>query len=204
MVDIQRADPQRVDSTRHRRKLIQVVSEQLRTGHENLTMTGVARAAELSVPTAYRYFSGVDDIKSAFLESIVRELRIFSQASDLHGAALFDAVLAEWFRIQESQGTAIINVRSRRGFLQRLREGDPVIAEVAGAWRRPIAELLREHRIDGVDPDITLYFYNLIFDPREINDLRRSEFAYPDSDPQLRELLTRVFLSAVRQWASGT
>lgn len=200
MVDIQRANPQRADSTRNRQKLIEVVANHLRTSNDPLSMTKVAKEAELSVPTAYRYFSDIEDIKSAYLEGVVSDLRVFSEASELHGAALFDAVLAEWFRIQESQGLAIIHVRSRRGFLQRLHSDDAVIGEVARTWRNPIAELLEEHGISNVDPDIALYFYNLIFDPREIHDLR-IETGQDRATEHLRRLLTKIYLSAVAQWA---
>lgn len=197
MNNLRRAEPQRSDSLRNRQRLIDVVGEQLQTGNDNMTMTAVARLAGLSVPTAYRYFADVDAIKNAYLFTAVEELRKFSDACDATGIDLFRAVMTEWFRIQLEQGPAIVRVRSRSGFLERLHGNDMIIAEVKHAWQRPIRELLRGHGLQDVDADIALYFHNLLFDPREIIDLRNDTGMTDDS---LRETLTRVYLSAIRSW----
>jgi AcrR family transcriptional regulator len=161
----------RRDSTRNRQQLLDAAGDMLREDPDSVTVVAVARRAGLSPATAYRHFPSLDDLRDAYLLEVVRALRDYSRASTATGPALFGDVLREWGRLLNVHGTAMVQLRSRRGFLERLRDQDPVITAVHDAWERPIRELIAFHD----DPDETflraLMLCNALFDPREVLDL---------------------------------
>jgi AcrR family transcriptional regulator len=167
----------------------------LRESPDSVTVVAVARRAGLSPATAYRHFPSLDDLRDAYLLDVMRVLRDYSRASTATGPALFDEVLKEWGCLLNRHGTAMVQLRSRRGFLQRLRDHDPVITAVHDAWGRPIRELTATHdRPDEIFLH-ALMLANVLFDPREVLDLVDAGQPVVDA----LALLSRAYHGAIAQ-----
>ena len=168
----ERKGKRRIDAVRNRARLIEAAGSLFRED-ENATMPEIAKRAELSVATAYRFFPSLDDLRAEYLRLVIAELAEYSKNCDAEGKDLFTDVLGEWLRMQSTYGDAIIHLRSREGYLSRLHAGDPVITTVRSAWERPISHLLDALNLDSIDIEDALYLFNIMFDPRDIRDLYR-------------------------------
>jgi hypothetical protein len=93
----------------------------------------------------------------------------------------------------------LVQLRSRRGFLERLQASDRVVVIVRDAWERPIRSVLRALGIPDEHFDRALSIYNLLFDPREILDLQRHERSLEVS----LAILTSAFYGALSSVSSG-
>lgn len=188
----------RNDAVRNRRKLLEAVGDILATEPAAVSMPLVAERAGLSTPTAYRYFSSVGELTTAYLQDMLIQLRDYSDDSTATGTALFEDVISEWVRLVGVHGPATVQMRSRTGFLARLRDHDDVIIAVRDIWQRPIRAVLRHFEIPGEQFDHALFLYNLMFDPREILDLIGAGF----SEQEIIRRLTRAYYGSLRGWAA--
>jgi AcrR family transcriptional regulator len=189
----------RNDAVRNRGKLLEAVGEILATDPASVSMPLVAERAGLSTPTAYRYFSSVDELTTAYVQSMLIELRNYSHDSTGTGLALFEDVITEWVRLVRVHGSATVQIRSRQGFLARLREHDELITAVRDVWQRPIHAVLRHFEIADEHFDHALFLYNMMFDPREILDLLTAGL----SERATVQRLTRAYYGALRGWTAS-
>jgi AcrR family transcriptional regulator len=194
-----RARPRR-DSVRNRRRLLDAAGDVLRTQPLEASMPLIAQKAELSVATAYRYFSTLDELHNAYMHQVGLTLRNYSDDSPRTGMALFEDVAGEWARLLRTYGTAMIQVRSRRGFIERLRAGDMVITTICTAWERPIRQVMRELQVPEDQFEYALSLYNALYDPREILDLMESGL----SEEQVLKRLSSAYFGALRGWSAAT
>ncbi|MDX3367853.1 TetR family transcriptional regulator [Streptomyces sp. ME02-6987-2C] len=176
----------RSDSLRNRRRLLQAVGELAREAPDQLTMQAVAARAEIGPATAYRYYSSMDDVLAAYVLSVVEELRDFSVTSAAQGRPLFDAVVDKWVDLLAEHGAALVQLRSRRGYLERLHDGNEIIVAQREAWSRPVRGLLQDIGLPDEMFEYALFLNNMIFDPREIHDLLR------ETSLSRREVITRL------------
>lgn len=187
----------RSDTRRNQRRMFEAVAQLADESPEHLTMQAVAARAEIGSATAYRYFSTIDGVLVAYAIGVVEQLRDFSLASPSEGRELFDAVLSRWIELLEKHGGAMVQLRSRRGFLERLRAGDELIRIAQEAWNRPVQGLLQSLGLDGYFMEHALFLSNLIFDPREIKDLRETSQL---SRSEVAMRLTGAFSGALEGW----
>lgn len=187
----------RRDAVRNRRRLLEAAGEILRTDPGAAAMPLVAERAGLSVATAYRYFPSIDELLGAYLHSVVVQLRNYSHDCPKTGVALFEDVAAEWARLLRTYGTAMVQLRSRQGFLARLRAGDELITTVRDAWERPIRSVMRHLGVPDEHFDHALFLYNLMFDPREILDLTGAGLP----EQVVVRNLAQAYYGALRGWA---
>src|SRR5687768_4920444 len=110
----------RSDSRRNQHRMMQAVGDLAREAPDDLTMQAIAARAEVGPATAYRYYSGVDEVVATYTLRVAEELRTFSEESTAVGAALFDAVLTKWTELLDQHGPVMVRLRSHRGFLERL------------------------------------------------------------------------------------
>lgn len=178
---------------------MEAVGEIARETPDQLTMQVIAARAEIGTATAYRYFSTVDDVLAAYVLGVIDDLAAFSADSPLEGRKLFAAVLDKWIALLEHHGTTIVQLRSRRGFLARLHTGDQNILGVQRAWERPVTGLLADLDITSITLDHALFLLNILFDPREINDLRTEEKLPPR---KVAARLTEAYIGALRGWST--
>lgn len=188
----------RKDAVRNRAALLEAAGQILRERPEEASMAAVASCAGLSQATAYRYFSSIEDLLNAYLHQVVIRLRDFSHDCPATGPALFDEVAAEWFRLLDTYGTAMVQLRSREGLLKRLHRNDPVIGAVREAWERPVRALMRAEDVPDSEFDAALFLYNTLFDPREVLDLT-AVFGDPDA---VRRRLTATYRAALKGWSA--
>jgi AcrR family transcriptional regulator len=190
----------RSDTLRNRRRLLEAVGELARESPDQLTMQAVASRAEIGPATAYRYYSSMEDLLGAYVLSVVEELRDFSVTSTAQGLPLFNAVVDKWVDLLAEHGPALVQLRSRRGYLERLHSGNEIIAAVRDAWREPVRGLLDDIGLPDKMLEYALFLSNMIFDPREIQDLLR-ETAMSRRDVITR--LTEAYRGALRGWAQA-
>jgi AcrR family transcriptional regulator len=188
----------RSDTRRNRRRLLEAVGEIAREAPDQLTMKDVANRAEIGPATAYRYFSTMDDVLAAYVLGVVEELRDFSVTSSAAGRPLFDAVVDRWVDLLAEHGPAMVQLRSRRGFLERLHDGNETIVAVRAAWGRPVEGLLADLGLPAQMLEHALFLSNMMFDPREIHDLLQETGM---SRGEITTRLTEAYLGALRGWA---
>jgi AcrR family transcriptional regulator len=186
----------RSDTVRNRRRLLDAAGGLLREAPDTVTVPAVARQAGLSPATAYRYFSDLEQLRVAYLHDVVAALRDYSQACPASGADLFEKTVHEWGRLIEQHGTAMVQLRSRRGFLERLHDNDKVVATVRDAWERPILEVMTTLNIPAGYFERALQLCNLLVDPREILDLLGTGMTMP----HVLEHLTNTYYGAIAAW----
>ncbi|AGP52277.1 TetR/AcrR family transcriptional regulator [Streptomyces rapamycinicus] len=196
---LKRSRSPRNDAIRNRAKLLEAAGEMLKSEPEKVTVPLVAERAGLSPATAYRYFSSREDLIRGYVHGTIVELRNFSHDCPKTGLALFEDVVTERIRLVRITGAATIQVRSRRGFLTRLRDQDEVMLTVRDIWERPLRAVMRHFRVDDAHFDHALFLYNLMFDPREILDLIDSGLA--ESDVAAR--LIPAYYGALRGWTGA-
>ncbi|MHA6622479.1 TetR/AcrR family transcriptional regulator [Pseudonocardia sp. DLS-67] len=188
----------RSDTRRNRRRLLEALGQIAREAPDQLTMKDVANRAEIGPATAYRYYSTLDDVLAAYVLGVVEELRDFGAGSSAAGRPLFDAVVDRWIDLLAEHGPVMVQLRSRRGFLERLHDGNETIAMVREAWRRPVEGLLADLGLPAQMLEHALFLNNMMYDPREIHDLLQ------EAGMTRREVTTRLteaYLGALRGWA---
>ena len=189
----------RSDTRRNLRSLIKAAGELAREDPSKLSIPNIAERAQIGSATAYRYYSTVDHILAAYVAGVVDELREFTTGSASEGRDLFLATLRRWMQLLDEHGAAIIQLRSRRGFLERLDDGELVISALVEAWQRPVMELMDHLGIDHDQLKYAMFLLNIMFDAREIEDLRaRSGF----DDDRIVNLLASTYIAALDQWGS--
>ncbi|MFW6695082.1 TetR/AcrR family transcriptional regulator [Streptomyces sp. MAR4 CNX-425] len=188
----------RSDTLRNRRRLLEAVGELAREAPDRLTMQAVASRAEIGPATAYRYYSSMDDVLAAYVLSVVEELRDFSVSSAARGRPLFDAVVDKWVDLLAEHGPALVQLRSRRGYLERLHAGNEIIVAMRDAWSGPVRGLLDDLGIPAGMLEYALFLSNMIFDPREVQDLLRETGL---SRREVIARLTEAYRGALSGWS---
>ncbi|MET3174671.1 UNVERIFIED_ORG: AcrR family transcriptional regulator [Arthrobacter sp. UYCu721] len=184
----------RADAARNVGLLLAAAGKLLRTDPEHAAMADIAAEAKLSLATAYRYFPTLEKLHSEYIHSVVWNLRGYSISSPLYGKAMFLDVVRKWIGILEIYGKAMTQIRSRRGFLDRLDSKDEVITLMEGVFDRPIREALGELGISEKHFRYALFLFNIIFDAREVGDLRNHGFTETD----VASMLGQAYFGAVQ------
>ncbi|WP_439657707.1 TetR/AcrR family transcriptional regulator [Lentzea sp. HUAS TT2] len=188
----------RSDTRRNRRRLLEAVGELAREAPDELTMQAIASRAEIGPATAYRYFSSMEEVLAAYVLSVVEELSDFTATSTAQGRPLFDAVVDKWVDLLAEHGPALVQLRSRRGYLERLHDGNEIIAAMRDAWSEPVRGLLDDIGLPQELLEDALFLNNMIFDPREIQDLLQTRRL---SRREVITRLTEAYCGALRGWA---
>jgi AcrR family transcriptional regulator len=182
---------------RNRSRLLEAAGELLRTDPRDVSVPEIAKRAGLSPATAYRYFPSLEDLLNTYLRNVIVALRDYSHDCPKTGTALFEDVVHEWGRLVQVYGPAMVQLRSRQGFLERLRGDDELIGTVRDAWERPVRGVLRTLRLPDDQFDYALFLYNILFDPREVLDLLGQGLSSEDALGRL----TVAYYGALRGWA---
>lgn len=195
----QSARAPRRDALRNRRKLLDALGQVLSTDPGALSMPAVADTAGLSVATAYRYFNSLDELLSSYTRDLVVDLRNYSHDCPRSGPALFEAVATHWVQQLRVHGPAMIQMRSRTGFLRRLRDNDEMVLAVRDAWERPIRGVMRHLDIPDEHFNHALFLYNALFDPRDILDLIDNGL----TEDETVQRLVAAFCGTLQGWAQA-
>lgn len=183
-----------------REQLIDAMEEMLNAGRLPATLADLGKAAGMSTATTYRYFQSLEEVQQAYLVRIMTELRDFSVPREETGTALLYIITRFWVGVVIDHGQVLVQVRSRRGFLDRLHRG--VTSTVLGveARRRALLGMLAENDLPATMLEDAAMFYNTIFDPREILELVNLRALDPD---RVTHMLISSFVGAIKGWHAG-
>ncbi|GAB15155.1 putative TetR family transcriptional regulator [Arthrobacter globiformis NBRC 12137] len=187
----------RSDTQRNRRQLIKAAGQLFAARRGPISMTDIAKHAEISTATAYRHFASVEDILSEYRFGVGQKLRDFSLKQDATGLELLVAVSRKWVDLVTRHGGAMLYTRSGEGYLARLRKGAFYLTVQAEALERPLRETCDEL---GLEPlgDEAMFLWNILFDPREILDLINTVGLTKD---QATERLVAALKGAMTGWS---
>ncbi len=118
----------RSDTERNRRQLIKAAARLFESSPTQVSLADIAKQAEVSTATAYRHFSSIQEILHAFRSQVGSELCEFSARQTTTGMVKLEAVSRYWVSLVLEHGGAMAQMRSHRGYLERLREGTGYLA----------------------------------------------------------------------------
>jgi AcrR family transcriptional regulator len=189
----------RSDGRRNRLAVLRSAGELVRESGGEITMNAIAENAGVSVATAYRHFPSVEAVFEAYMFDVAHELRAFSMSLESGSEPLLPQVARKWVDLCLVHGPATVHMRSRRGYLERLREGADYLLALRDAVLRPILQAAETQglRLDVPDEERALFLWNILFDPREILDLH---FQLGLTAAQCTEQLLGAFHGALLHW----
>jgi AcrR family transcriptional regulator len=188
----------RSDTRRNRRRLLEAAATLVREDPQAITLVAVAARAEISVATTYRYFSSLDELLAALMQAVLNDFVDFGDSCADVGEGMFDLLLGRWVELMVgAEGPVMVQLRSRAGFLQRLHDGDPVIAAMAHAWRPAVISLLASSGAGEDQLPQALMLLNVLIDPREILDMAH---ALKMSPPEIRATLSATYRAGLSTW----
>ncbi|WSQ14016.1 TetR/AcrR family transcriptional regulator [Streptomyces sp. NBC_01231] len=192
----------RRDQQLNNAKLIQAAAELFERSEQPISLADIARQADVSVATAYRHFESADDALSAYRRDIGSKFREYSLKQRSLGLALLESVCGYWVDLVLAEGAALVHRRSSEGFLARYKADEPYLEGQAEALARPIRELvviLGVSELAGVEDEAD-FLWNVLFDPREIFDLRDTIGLSP---AQITHRLVSAFRGSLLGWATA-
>ncbi|MEU0108851.1 MULTISPECIES: TetR/AcrR family transcriptional regulator [unclassified Streptomyces] len=192
----------RKDQRENNTKLIQAAAELFERCRQPISLADIARQANVSVATAYRHFESADDALSAYRRGIGGKFRDYSLEQPGNGLLLLERVCGYWVELILAEGAALVHRRSSEGFLARHKADEPYLKGQAEALARPIRELvaiLGVSELAGVEEEAA-FLWNVLFDPREIFDLRETLALSP---AQITHRLVSAFRGALLGWATA-
>lgn len=160
----------RSDTERNRKCLIQAAAKLFEIAEKPISMTEIATEAGVSVATAYRQFTSVEEVLNAYRQEVGQLLLEYSQKQQCNGLQKLENVSRYWIRLVRQRGAAMVPMRNRRGYLERLWEGAEYLLVQANAVRPALCEAMAEMELPDIG-DKAVFLWNILFDPREIFDL---------------------------------
>lgn len=166
-----RSAPTRSDSRDTRERLVLGVASWVHEhGSAPHRLADVAHVAGVSVATAYRHFSSIDDAVRAYVLRLPEHAAEGFRRADRAGLApeeRFHRWNRAWVRACLDHGGAAVCLRSPAGFLRRRAEREPAVAYVCDQVEPLLGAL-------AADPLPVLVVWNAVSDPREVLDLRHT------------------------------
>lgn len=190
--------PMRSDTERNRRNLIAAAVRLAEQSETSVNMSDVAKAAEVSPATAYRQFGSVEEILAEYRFEVGCRMRDYGRTLDETGLERLKLLCRCWIDLVVAHGEAMVSSRSRRGYLDRLRQETYYLTVQAEALEIALADAAAELGIPDVG-DEALFLWNLLFDPREIFDL--IETVGLDAEQASRQLFAAL-RGALVGWAT--
>lgn len=167
-----RSTPRRADSAANRQRLIDATGSLLAGGEPPRSLQQVAAHAGLAAATAYRHFSSLEDVLQAFAHQTVVGMQTrLTETSANDGVERLRCLSREWIRVIRERGPAMVHLRSARGFLERRRAGEMVIADTCVYLEPAVVDAMSELGAPAESLDYALFLWNILFDPREVLDL---------------------------------
>ncbi len=187
--------PQRSDSRASRRRLIEATGRLLAQDEPPRSIQHIAHEAGLSNATAYRHFASLGDALHAYAHQTVLAMGDFAAAQSASGYERLEVLSREWVRLVHERGPAMVHLRSHRGFLERRRAGERIIADTCAYLEPAVAGVIDNDGLPPATLEFGLFLWNVLFDPREVLDLL--ETLGWDDDEVVGRLLA-AFLAALR------
>lgn len=186
----------RSDTLRNRLALFAALEKILSDGPQEITLTEIATAAQVSPATAYRYFGSMEGLVVAYRERVSLEFKEERETLAGSGVELLRDTCDLWLNIVWSRGGALSQVRSRVGYLKRLLAGSEDLLAQEAAVGPALRSACEELGIEYPGP-VGIFAWSQIYDPRDVLDLRENVAA----EVELGELLFDSFLAALYRWS---
>lgn len=183
-----------------REQLIDAMERLLRAGTLPATLAELGKAAGMSTATAYRYFQSLEEVAQAYLIRTMTELRDFSASRNEAGTALLHVISRHWVGIIIEHGEVLVQIRSRRGFYDRLQRRVESTSLGVEARRRALIGVLAEHDLPASMLEDAAMLYNTMFDPRDVLDLINLRGLSPNT---ATNVLVSAFIGALKGWHAG-
>ncbi|MCC3729648.1 TetR/AcrR family transcriptional regulator [Rouxiella badensis] len=135
-----------------------------------ISMTEIANEAGVSVATAYRQFASVEEVLNTYRQEVGQLLLEYSQEQTGSGLERLEKVSRYWIKLVRQRGAAMVPMRNRRGYLERLWEGAEYLLVQANSVRPALRDAMAEMSLPDIG-DKAVFLWNILFDPREIFDL---------------------------------
>ncbi|MBF6170472.1 TetR family transcriptional regulator [Nocardia blacklockiae] len=163
----------RSDAQRSRLLLIDAVQNLLRSGRVGFSIPELAAAAGVGVATAYRHFPTPHDAMQAFHHRAIEQLIAALAAVDpgLEPVRRFHRCCATWVEQATQWGPAVRYVRSSKGFVERLADGDDSITALYDHLADVLDALARAGNTTEHDLTYAVLLWITIFDERVVYDL---------------------------------
>jgi AcrR family transcriptional regulator len=162
--------PMRSDTERNRKNLIQAGARLFEHADNPISLAEIAAEAGVSVATAYRQFTSVEEVLNAYRQEVGQLLLDFSLSQSCEGLQKLENISRRWIKLVRENGAAMVPMRNRRGYLERLWEGADYLKVQADALRPALREAMGEMDLPDIG-DKAIFLWNILFDPREIFDL---------------------------------
>ncbi|MCC3701827.1 TetR/AcrR family transcriptional regulator [Rouxiella badensis] len=164
------AKTMRSDTERNRKNLIQAGARLFEVSEGPISMTEIANEAGVSVATAYRQFASVEEVLNTYRQEVGQLLLEYSQEQTGSGLERLEKVSRYWIKLVRQRGAAMVPMRNRRGYLERLWEGAEYLLVQANSVRPALRDAMAEMSLPDIG-DKAVFLWNILFDPREIFDL---------------------------------
>ncbi|GLY20214.1 TetR/AcrR family transcriptional regulator [Kineosporia rhizophila] len=189
----------RADTLRTRQKLLDAAGSLLRERGLAFTLPDLARHSGVSTATTYRHFEDVHAVYDAFYRrtqnDLLTRLRTAGHPDPLRS---FQIMCHEWVLSATTWGRAATHIRSARGYLERIRDGDdPPLTELDTTLTAVVRRLVLSGQIPDVDLRYSVLIWITTFDERVVVDLTETLHWGPE---KIAETLGRSVLAA---WAAS-
>ncbi|WP_280269993.1 hypothetical protein [Nocardia wallacei] len=163
----------RSDAQRSRVLLVDAVHSLLHAGRVGFSIPELAAAAGVGVATAYRHFATPQDAMQAFHRRAIEQLvgALAAVEGDLDPVERFHRCCGTWVAQAMQWGSAVRFVRSSKGFVERLADGDPSITALHDMLAEVLIALAREAKTTEFDVTYAVLLWITIFDERVVYDL---------------------------------
>jgi AcrR family transcriptional regulator len=194
--------PMRRDARERRDALMTAVASLLAERGPGFSLTEVARRAGISPATAYRHFRDTAEVIECYYGGLTRGL--LDAFDELPGTgdpiARIRGICGEWARQAAGWGPAAVYLRSPRGFLSRLDDGDPFITGLHQRLRDAVQAAADAGALPGQDLRYAVLIWVSIFDERVVVDLTGSLGLSP---AEAARRLSDTLLAALRAGTPG-
>ncbi|ORM71264.1 TetR family transcriptional regulator [Pantoea rwandensis] len=189
----------RSDTERNRKNLIQAGARLFERSESPISLTEIAAEAGVSVATAYRQFTSVEEVLNAYRQEVGQLLLDYSIGQRCSGLEKLESVSRYWVKLVRERGAAMVPMRNRRGYLERLWEGAEYLQVQADALRPALRESMDEMDLPDIG-DKAIFLWNILFDPREIFDLLNTVGL---TEKQVGTQLMAVLVGGLRGFATA-
>ncbi|MFE3002313.1 TetR/AcrR family transcriptional regulator [Nocardia sp. NPDC059246] len=186
----------RSDAQRSRVLLVDAVQSLLEAGRIGFSIPELAAAAGVGVATAYRHFPTPQDALQAFhrraIEHLVQALAAVDAGPD--PVERFHRCCRTWVDQAGQWGPAVRYIRSSRGFIERLADGDESITALHDMLAEVLNAPARQGKTAEFDLTYAVLLWITIFDERVVYDLTEHRHWSP---AQVTDHLTRAVAGAL-------
>jgi AcrR family transcriptional regulator len=161
----QRPAPQRSDSQRTQRRLIDGVQTFVEEhGIAPLRLTDIATHTGISLATAYRHFESIEDLLQAHIVQLPQRAVALNRIGRASAEEALHRWNLAWVDACLEFGPTAVNLRSSKGFLERRAAKDPSVTLVCMHVEPLLASFTSK-------PVALLLAWNALSDPREVLDM---------------------------------